>query len=486
MIKEKSKNKLLNWEIVSVNPKDKNWDWKNLFNFWAVNIQSVIAFSLIASLYLVYELNVFIVFFGTLIGSLLVYFLANLIGRPSQKYGIPFPVLLRTSLGVFGAKYFAMLRGIVGIFMFGIQTYFLSKAFGYLIRIFLYSIDKSSLDHEVFLTFFFGLNIIDWFSFILTIFLQGYLFSKDFRYKKKIINLSSVVVYSGLLLFFLIVLLTDVKYVFGSFADIFIITNFFEKENLVPLITVAGTVFAYFSVLLVNFGDFSRFVKSEKELSRGNLSLLLNLIFFSFFAVFIVIGADVLLNKNLENMERILTNPTDIIGKFDNIEITIIVLFFILFASASTNLVANFVPTQNALLNFFPNKLSIISSTLIIIFLGFLVGIFWLPLFSQIGILSFIDTFAAFFGPMFGIIIIDYYVIKKSNLNNKDIYSLKTSGLYYFSGGWHIKAVYCIFLGFIFAAGTIWNTNLMYLQSYSWLIGAFVSSTTYYLLVNKN
>ena len=62
MIQDKGKIKLTNWEIVSVNPNDKLWDWKNLFCFWAVSIQSIIGFSLIASLYLVYELNFLVVF----------------------------------------------------------------------------------------------------------------------------------------------------------------------------------------------------------------------------------------------------------------------------------------------------------------------------------------------------------------------------------------------------------------------------------------
>ena len=97
----------------------------------------------------------------------------------------------------------------------------------------------------------------------------------------------------------------------------------------------------------------ARYVKNENELKKGNLSLILNLLLFSFFAVFIVIGADIFLNKNLENMERILTNPTDIIGKLIISELTVIVLFFIIFASASTNLIANYIPTQNSLLNFF-------------------------------------------------------------------------------------------------------------------------------------
>ena len=56
MIQQKEKNQLQNWELVSVNPNDKNWNWKDLFCFWGVNIQSVIGFSLIASLYLIYNL----------------------------------------------------------------------------------------------------------------------------------------------------------------------------------------------------------------------------------------------------------------------------------------------------------------------------------------------------------------------------------------------------------------------------------------------
>ena len=132
MIQDKEKFHLTNWEIVSVNPNEKSWNWKDLFCFWGVNIQTLIGFSLITSLYLVYDLNFFIVLFGSIIASVLVYIFANLIGIPSQKHGIPFPVLLRLSMGINGARYVGILRGIVGIFMFGVQTYFLSKSIGYL------------------------------------------------------------------------------------------------------------------------------------------------------------------------------------------------------------------------------------------------------------------------------------------------------------------------------------------------------------------
>ena len=481
----KSKKSLINWELVSVNPNDKNWDWKDLFCFWGCNIQSVIGFSLIASLYLVYELNVFVVLFGSLIASILVYFLANLIGKPSQKYGLPFSVILRSSLGIKGAKYFGLFRGLVGIFMFGIQTYFLSRLLSFLIRIFIFSFDNNFLDHDIFLIFLLGLNIIDWVAFVVAIFLQTFLFSKSHQFNRSIIKFSAVTVYTGMFIFFLAVLLYDVRITSIAFKDIFSTNNLFDKNNIAPLITVVGTIFAYFSIVIVNFGDFSRYIKNENELKNGNLSLIINLLIFSFFAIFIVIGVDIFLNKNLENMERILTNPTDIIGKIDNTELTIIVLFFIVFSSASTNLIANYVPTQNILLNIMPMKLNLKTSAVIIALLGFIIGIFWLPFLSQIGILSFVDTFGAFFGPLFGVMVVDYYLIKKSNLDNKDIFSLESNGLYFYSNGWHIKAIYSLFLGFIFAASTIWNENLMNLHSFSWIIGAFISSLTYYLLVSK-
>ena len=376
-------------------------------------------------------------------------------------------------------------KSLAGIFMFGIQTYFLSKAFSYLIRIFIFSIDNTILDQEIFLIFLLGLNVIDWSSFVLTILLQAFLFSKSHKFNKSIINYSAILVYSGMLLFFLVVLLLDVKFISQSFLDIFTFDNVFITSNILPLITVAGTVFAYFSLVIVNYGDFTRYVINEKELKKGNLSLILNLFLFSFFAVFIVIGADIFLNKNLENMERILTNPTDIIGKIGNIKITVIVLFFIVFASASTNLIANYIPAQNALLNFFPTKLNLKTSAIIITTLGFFIGIFWLPLLSQIGILSFVDTVSSFFGPIFGVMIVDFYLVKKTNINSKEIFSFNKDSSFFYSNGWHIKAIYSLFIGFIFAASTIWNQSLMNLQTYSWLIGAFMSALTYYLLVSK-
>jgi NCS1 family nucleobase:cation symporter-1 len=121
----KVKYSLSNWDLVSVNPNYKTWNWKDLFCFWGVNVQSLIGFSLIASLYLMYNLNVFVVFFGTILGSFFVYLFSNIIGKPSQKFGLPFAVLLRSSLGFNGAKFFGLIRSLVGTFFIWYPDIFL-------------------------------------------------------------------------------------------------------------------------------------------------------------------------------------------------------------------------------------------------------------------------------------------------------------------------------------------------------------------------
>ena len=184
-------------------------------------------------------------------------------------------------------------------------------------------------------------------------------------------------------------------------------------------------------------------------------------------------------------VERLLTNPNDIIGKIDNTFLSIVVLLFVLVASCSTNLIANYIPSQNVLINFLPKKLNPKSSGVLIILFSFVIGLLWLPFLSQIGILSIIDTLGSFFGPIFGVIIADYFIIRSSKIENKDIHSLEKSGSYFYSNGWHLKSLYSIFIGFIFAGSTIWNMNLNFLQSFSWIVGAIIAFITYYLLASE-
>ena len=131
-----------------------------MFCFWSVGLQSIMSFALIASLYFVYNLNFYEVLFGSLLASLLVIYLSYIIGKPSQKHGIPFPVFLRVSTGYQGARFISSIRGLVGIFFFGVQTYFISKSIGYLIRISLFQFDSEILNNDIFFNYLMTLSLI--------------------------------------------------------------------------------------------------------------------------------------------------------------------------------------------------------------------------------------------------------------------------------------------------------------------------------------
>ena len=485
MSQEKEKFQIRNWELVSINPNNRNWEWSDYFNFWAVSIQSVIGFSLIAALYFLYDLNSGIVFLGSLIAALLVYLFSNLIGKTSQSSGLSFPVILRLSMGFDGARYIAMLRGVVGIFMFGVQTFFISKALGFLIRVFMHEMDDKLLGHEFMLYFFFGLNGLDWLSLIITLIFQFYLFTKGPELNRKFIKFSAIFVYIGLVCFLITIVSENYNELINSIKLSTNIDNIIAKNNISPLIAIVGTMFVYFSILILTFGDFSRYAKNTKEMKKGNLSIILNLFIFSFFALLITLGSDIILTKNAISVERLLTNPNDIIGKMDNSFLTVISLIFILISSFSTNLIANYIPAQNTLINFLPNFLTIKKTGFLICLLALIVATFWLSIFSKVGILTSIDTISAFFGPIFGLIISDYYLIKKEQINHKELFYPKETTEYIYTRGWNHKGLFSIVIGFIFSASTIWNVNLTSLQSFAWIIGAFVSFLLYYLISNE-
>ena len=485
MNQEKEKFQLRNWELVSVNPNNRNWVWSDYFNYWAIATQSVIGFSLIASFYLLYDLNSIIVLSGCLISTLLISIFANIIGKTSQSSGLSFPVILRLSMGYNGARYIGMLRGLLGIFMFGVQTFFISKSIGYLIRIILYQIDNQILSNDYLLMFFYGLNLLDWFSLFITLLFQLYLFAKGPETNRIFIKFSAIFVYFGLTIFFVMIISENYNELVDSLILSTNLENTISKKNILPLLYVTGTMFSYFSIVILNFGDFSRYAKNINEMKFGNFSLIINLIIFSCFAFLLTIGSDIILTKNSISVDKLLTNPNDIIAKFDNSVLTVFSLIFVLVSMFSTNLIANYIPSQNALINFLPNSLTLNKAGYIIIFFGLIVGGLWLSIFSQSSILFVFDNLIAFFGPIFGIVVADYYYVKRQKINHKELFYPKENSEYIYSTGWNFKALFSLIIGFIFSASTLWNINLTSLESFGWMIGAFISFILYSLLNNN-
>src|ERR1700679_4384284 len=119
--------RLYNHDLAPVAPGARHWGGFSIFAMWMSDVHSVGGYTFAARL-------VFLglaggeVLLAMVVGITAVYFLMNLIGGPSLKYGTPFPVVARMSFGVMGANLAAILRGIVGIVWYGVQTYFASKA----------------------------------------------------------------------------------------------------------------------------------------------------------------------------------------------------------------------------------------------------------------------------------------------------------------------------------------------------------------------
>src|SRR6201992_3599110 len=119
--------RLYNHDLAPVAPEGRTWGVFSIFAMWMSDVHSVGGYTFAASLFFL-GLTGWQVLTSMTIGILVVYFLMNLIGRPSQRYGIPYPVVARISFGVVGANLAAVVRGIVGIVWYGVQTYFASKA----------------------------------------------------------------------------------------------------------------------------------------------------------------------------------------------------------------------------------------------------------------------------------------------------------------------------------------------------------------------
>ena len=148
---------LYNEDLAPVPVDKRDWGWFELFNVWANDVQSLFGYTLAASLFLTYGLNGWAVFAGIVLAGFIVMGLVNLIGKPSVKYGIPFPVMARASMGVRGANFPALIRAIVAIFWYGVQTYFASTAL---------ALAMVALIGENGPAIFLGLSALEWIAFL--------------------------------------------------------------------------------------------------------------------------------------------------------------------------------------------------------------------------------------------------------------------------------------------------------------------------------
>jgi len=460
--------RLYNKDLAPTDKKKKNWGWFEIFNVWANDVQSLFGYTLAASLFLTYGLNGWAVFLAILLAGFFIMWLVNLSGKPSVKLGIPYPVFARASMGVIGANFPAMVRGIVAMFWYGAQTYFASTA----VALLLTALSGSEGGSDTFL----GMNNIDWISFIFVAVFQIYLFWQGIDLIRRFLNFAGPAVYAVMIILMLTIWYKAGGGLLSEVGNIFSGVGSYSGGAFAAFLAVFGTMVAYFAAVVINFGDFARFVKNEKEMRKGNLwGLPGNIFLFSFIALMVTAGTVAVFGETL-------TNPTEMVARVGHLGLTIIAAFAFFAATIGINMVANFIPPAYDLANLIPSKINFRIGGLITSVVGFIIGAFWVSFISNVGMFPFVNTLGAILAPVYGIMIVDYYVIKNQRLDVNQLFSTKKGGKYYYNDGWNQKAFVAWAIAGVFSVLTVWHPSLSGLGGYAWIIGAALGTILHLMM----
>lgn len=195
-------------------------------------------------------------------------------------------------------------------------------------------------------------------------------------------------------------------------------------------IAIVGTMVAYFAAVMINFSDFSRYAKDKNAMLKGNFAgLPLNMILFSALALLTTAGAAVVYGEAI-------INPTEIVERTDSVLLGVIAAITFFAATVGINLVANFIPAVNGIANLAPSKINFRMAGLITSGFALVIGGLWTAFISNFGIGGFVNTLGATLAPLYGILIVDYYLLRKQELNRDDLYNMN-GGAYHYGNGWN-------------------------------------------------
>src|ERR1700760_824784 len=462
-------SRLYNHDLAPIAPAGRTWGTFSIFAMWMSDVHSVGGYTFAASLFFL-GLNGWEVLIAMVVGITVVYFLMNLIGRPSLKYGTPFPVVARMSFGVMGANIAAGLRGIVGIVWYGVQTYFASKAVQALVLAFYPGAE--AFTHGSFA----GLSALGWFSFLFMWIFQLLIFLNGMETIRKFIDFCGPVVYVVMFALAIWILMQT-----GTSSLSLQLSPRAEGSSLGHMANAAMLIVAYFAALLLNFGDFSRFASDERAMKVGNLlGLPLNFIVFAIITVIVTAGTVKVFGEGI-------MDPGAIVQRVRNPWVVAIGSITFIVATMGINIVANFVSPAYDISNLYPEKIDFRLGGLITSILSVLVCP-WLFVSSPQAITLFVSIFGAVLGPLFGTIIADYYVVKRQSVDLNDLYSMSPTGTYFYENGWNRNAVIAlagaavvsIGLSLCGAYGVIANIG-----DWGWLIRASLRAVLYVALARR-
>lgn len=446
--------------------KDQKWGWYSIFAFWMSDVHSVGGYVFAASLFAL-GLNGIQVFISLLAGISIVLVFANLMGKPGQKAGVPFPVVARMSFGVFGANIPAVIRGIIAVVWYGIQTYLASSSFIILLLYFFPSMEYLANDS------FLGLSYLGWVGFSAMWVIQAIVFMFGMDMIRKVIDWSGPAIYIAMfaLCAYMINLAGWENISFNLGKETLV-----GSDAILQMIVATALVAGYFAGPTLNFSDFSRYCTSYKDLKFGNLlGLPVNFIVFSLFSVVIV-------SASIPVFGEMIVDPVETVKRLDSGLITVLGALTFIFATVGINIVANFVAPAFDFSNVSPQKISFKMGGFVAAF-GSILLTPW-NLFNNPEVIHYtVDVLAAMIGPLYGIIIVDYFIVKKGQIDVPSLYTESPQGQYWYKNGVNMNSVYALVIASV--AAIITTFFVTELANYALFIGGLVSAGVYKQLMQK-
>jgi nucleobase:cation symporter-1, NCS1 family len=447
---------LYNADLAPVSPERRSWRTYNYAALWismSVNIPTYMLASGMIAGGMDWKQALFTVFLGNVV--VLIPMLLN--AHAGAEYGIPFPVFARASFGVLGANLPAILRALVACGWFGIQTWIGGEAINAMIVALAPGWSHFAYGAALCFAGFWILNVVVILRGIETIrFLQG--ISAPFLL---LIGFALLLWARGKAGGFGPMLSTPSK--FQSFGDFF---RFF-----VPSLT--GVV-GFWATVSLNIPDFTRYARSQRDQMVGQaLGLPATMTFYSFIGIAVTSATLIIFGEAL-------WDPVAVLARLGNPWAVVVAMLGLLVATLNVNVAANVVSPANDFSNLSPSRISFRTGGLITCAVGVLMQPWRLMANYGSYIFGWLVGYSGFLGPIAGVLICDYFVVRKKLLSVDDLYL--RGGRYEYRKGFHLQAIAALAAGAAVAFIGLVVPALRVLYNYAWFVGFAVSFLVYLLL----
>jgi NCS1 family nucleobase:cation symporter-1 len=448
---------LYNPDLAPASAERRHWGTYNFAALWISMSVNILTYMLAASLIqggMNWMQAVMTIFLGNVIvlGPML------LNSHPGAKYGVPFPVLARASFGVLGANVAAVLRALVACGWFGIQTWIGGEAISTLLATLAPGWKNFPYANATCFFLFWLIN--------LAVILMG------IEYIRILQGISAPVLLGvGLLL------LGWAYRNAGGFGPMLAAPSRFTNSTdflkfLVPALN--GTV-GFWATVSLNIPDFTRFARNQREQIIGQaVALPATMTLYAFIGIAVTSATVVIYGTAI-------SDPVQLLSRFHSPVAVVISLIAILLATLNVNIGANVVSPANDFSNLWPRRISFRAGGVITCFMGIALMPWKLLADYKTFILGWLGGYAAFLGPVAGIMICDYFVVRKCFLQVDDLYL--RDGIYEYSGGFNWRAMVALALGAGTALIGLCVPSVRVLYDYSWFVGFAVSFAAYYAMM---